>query len=363
MKMTYHTRRRLQRIGVVALVLLVVLLVVWFCSVIWLQRYVVYSDEGAKVDFELGDAGFGGVVATKPQAQGGVSIYYNEGSDAIQISKELSPINGYYVDYNSILKEMDTVEENLNLIPSGTPVLVELKSGYGVFFYSTKIAGAVTSNSIATQVGLDRVDNFIQKLKDKGCYMIAKISAFQDWEYGNNNVTSGLYMTSRAGLWLDSEGCFWLDPASAGVQAWITSAVLELKNMGFHEVMLSNFRFPTSDAYIYSGDKTAALQTAMQNLLTSTASDGGTFTLSFGTNDPTLSLIEGARSRIYFENIDAANVETVVSQSTVADKASQIVFLAKTNDTRFDSYSVLRPLTAAKTLEAQKADQASANGG
>ena len=140
MKMTYRTRRRLHRLGFVSLVVLVSALVAWFCSVIWLQRYVVYSQEGAKVDFELGDAGFAGVVATKPQAQGGVSIFYNEGSDAIKISKELSPINGYYVDYTSLLKEMDTVEENLDLIPSGTPVLVELKGGYGSFYYTTKIS-------------------------------------------------------------------------------------------------------------------------------------------------------------------------------------------------------------------------------
>ena len=356
MSMTYRTRRRLQKLGVTVLVVLVLLLIAWFCSVIWLQRYVVYDKDGATVDFELGDAGFAGVVATPPQAQGGVSIFYNEGSDAIEISKDLSPINGYYVDYNMLLKNMDAVENNLKLIPSGTPVMIELKSGYGVFFYSTKIAGAKTSESLAGAIGIDRVDSFIQKLKDKGCYMIAKISAFQDYQYGNTNVTNGLYMTSRAGLWMDNEGCYWLDPASAGVQSWVTSAVLELKNMGFHEVMLSNFRFPTSDAYIYTGDKTAALQNAMQNLLTSTASDSGTFTLSFGTNDPTLTLVEGARSRIYFEGIDAANVQTTVDQSTVADKASQIVFLATTNDTRFDSYSVLRPLTAAETIEAQKAD-------
>ena len=37
-----------------------------------------------------------------------------------------------------------------------------------------------------------------------------------------------------------------------------------------------------------------------------------------------------------------------------------MVFLATTNDTRFDSYSVLRPLTAAKTIETQKAANAAA---
>lgn len=356
MRMTYRTKRRLRGLGLALLTLTVILLVVWFCSVIWLERYVVYSSDGAKLDFENEPAGFAGVEAVKPEAQGGVSIFYNEGSDAIEISKDLSPINGYYVDYTMLLKSMDTLEAAVDLIPSGTPVMIELKSGYGVFFYSTKISGAKTSESLAGAIGIDRVDAFIQKLKDKGCYMIAKVSAFQDYEYGNNNVTTGLYMTSRAGLWMDDQGCYWLDPASAGAQSWITSAVLELKNMGFHEVMLSNFRFPTSDAYIYTGDKTAALQNAMQNLLTSTASDSGTFTLSFGTNDPTLTLIDGARSRIYFEGIDAANVQTTADQSTVADKQAQIVFLATTNDTRFDSYSVLRPLTAAETIEAQKAD-------
>lgn len=218
MSMTYRTRRRLQKLGVTALIVLVVLLIAWFCSVIWLQRYVVYSADGAQVDFELGDAGFAGVVATPPQAQGGVSIFYNEGSDAIEISKDLSPINGYYVDYTMLLKSMDTLEAAVNLIPSGTPVMVELKSGYGVFFYSTKISGAKTSESLAGAIGIDRVDAFIQKLKDKGCYMIAKVSAFQDYEYGNSNVTTGLYMTSRAGLWMDDQGCYWLDPASAGAQ-------------------------------------------------------------------------------------------------------------------------------------------------
>ena len=167
-------------------------------------------------------------------------------------------------------------------------------------------------------------------------------------------------MTSRAGLWLDGDGCFWLDPASAGVQSWITSAVLELKNMGFHEVVLSNFQFPNTDKIVYDKDRTEALQNAMTNLLTSTASDKGTFTLSFGTSDPTLTLPEGARSRIYLQNIDASNVDTAVEQTTVPDKEAQIVFLATTNDTRFDKYSVLRPLSAAKTLEAMKAANAAA---
>ena len=356
MKMTFRTKRRLRFFGTFFLTLLAVTLVAWFCCVVWLERYIVYSSDGARLEMGSDPAGFAGVEAVKPAAQGGVSIFYNEGLDAVEISKDLTAINGYYLDYAAMVKDMAGAMDNLSVVPAGTPILVDMKGGYGTFFYSTSISGAVKSASAPIQ----QVDEFVQKLKSKGYYMIARVSAFQDYMYGNANVTSGIYMTSRAGLWMDGEGCFWLDPASAGVQSWITSAVLELKNMGFHEVVLSNFQFPNTDKIVYDKDRTEALQNAMTNLLTSTASDKGTFTLSFGTSDPTLTLPEGARSRIYLQNIDASNVDTAVEQTTVPDKEAQIVFLATTNDTRFDKYSVLRPLSAAKTLEAMKAANAAA---
>lgn len=357
MKMTFRTKRRLRALGTMLLTVVAVTLVVWFCCVLWLERYIVYDADGARLEMGADPAGFAGVEAVKPEAQHNVSIFYNEGSDAVEISKDLAPITGYYLDYEAMVKDMAGAVENLDSVPVGTPILVDMKGGYGTFYYSTTISGAIQSASAPVQ----QVDDFVKKLRSKGYYMIARISAFQDYMYGNANVTSGLYMTNRAGLWLDGEGCFWLDPASAGVQSWITSAVLELKNMGFHEVVLANFQFPNSDKYVYDKDRTEALQNAMTNLLRSTSSEKGTFTLSFGTSDPTLTLPEGARSRLYLQNVDAKDVDTAVEQTTVPDKAAQVVFLAVTNDTRFDDYSVLRPLSAAKTIETQKAANAAAS--
>ena len=229
MRMTYRTKRRLRGLGLALLTLTVVLLVVWFCSVIWLERYVVYSSDGARLDFENEPAGFAGVEAVKPEAQGGVSIFYNEGSDAISISKDLTPISGYYLDYASMVKDMAGAMENLEVVPVGTPILVDMKGGYGTFYYSSTISGAVQSASAPVQT----VDEFVKKLRSKGYYMIARVSAFRDYDFGNRNVTSGLYMKSRAGLWMDSGGCFWLDPTSANTLSWITSIVNEIRDLGF----------------------------------------------------------------------------------------------------------------------------------
>ena len=243
MKLTFRTKRRLRNIGLIALTVATVLAVTWLCCVVWLERYVVYSADGAKLDFELEDAGFGGVVAKPPAAQGSISIYYNEGSDAVEISKELSSINGYYLDYTSMSKDMAGAFDDLEFVPAGTPIMIELKGGYGSFYYTTKLSGASQSASVP----IASVDEFIQKLKDKGYYMIAKISAFQDYDFGNRNVPSGLYMLSRAGLWMDSQGCFWLDPTNSNAVGWITSVVLELKD-----------KFKAEVPAVFTGDAEAA---------------------------------------------------------------------------------------------------------
>ena len=66
--------------------------------------------------------------------------------------------------------------------------------------------------------------------------------------------------------------------------------------------------------------------------------------MSFASTDPTLTIPAG-RSRLYLMGVDASAAASVAAQTTVEDKQVNLVFLADTNDTRFDSYSVLRALT------------------
>lgn len=352
MRLTYRTRRRLQRLGIIGLALLLVLIVTWLCWVIWLERYVVYSRDGAKLDFELPAQSFGGVVATPPAAQGGVSIYYNEGADAVGLNQELTPINGYYISYNALSKDIAGVFEDLKILKAGTPVMIELKGDYGTFYYSTGISGAALSASVP----ISSVDELIQELRLRGFYTIAKVSAFRDYDFGNKNVTCGLYMKSRAGLWLDPDGYFWLNPTSPSTIAWITSIVKELKAMGFNEVVLSNFRFPAqTDKYIFDGDMEAAIQEATKTLMSNCASDN--FVLSFGVVTPSFNLPEG-HTRMYFESIGAKEVSQIMSQIKVDNPEARVVFIGETNDTRFDAYSVLRPISSAQVLEEQKNDMA-----
>lgn len=339
MSMTFTTRRKLQRFGFVALVLLMVAILVWLCWVIWLERYVVYTDKGASLNFELADPGIG-QAAAPPSAEETVSIYFNEGDAAIDANAELTQIGGYYITADDLKNDIATTRDAISTLTAGTAVMIELKSIKGSFYYSSELSDAV----YATNMDVTAVDSLIQDLNSRNLYTIASVPAFRDWSYGLNHVSSGLPLP-QGYLWVDNDGCYWLDPTDSGTMGWLYSVANELRDLGFDEVVFTDFRFPDTEKIVFSGDKNEAIVNAAASLATTCAKDS--FAVSFVTTNYGFKLPEG-RCRMYLENVGAKDVGSIVAQVAVPDLAANLVFLSSTNDTRFDAYSVLRPIVTAQ---------------
>lgn len=347
MNIPYRTRRTINRVGIVSLTILMALLIFWFCWIVYMERYVVYTQDGAVLDTSFNSNDIVGEVAMPPVSNQNVSIYFNEGADSIELGNALTQLDGYYVDQNALTTDIAGVWEDLEKLPAGTPVMIDLKGGYGSFFYSSHLSDAIHSQSISVA----SVDEMIQMMQQRGFYTIARISAFRDYNYGLNHVPNGLYMTNRKGLWADSGGCYWLNPTDASVLNWVASVVLEIKALGFKEVVLTDFCFPNTDKILFSEDRDTAIREAAKKLMTMCGSE--TFTLSFASSSAAFPLPEG-RTRIYLENVSATDVTAKVGQYTGENPEIYLVFVAATNDTRFNDYSVLRPISVSDVLEAQK---------
>lgn len=344
MRIPYRTRRKLSRFGIVFTAVAVIGLVAWLCWVVWLERYVVYSGNAATLDFSVSAQDLSGEVAKPPVAEENVPIYYNEGSDALNISSDLPQLNGYYISLNNMKSNMDSIMTTIQRLDPETAVMVDLKDGYGNFFYNTNLENTYISNLS------NQVEKLVEALKKRGCYVIARVSSFPDWNFVDKNPNSCLKSGSYG--WLDEDGYFWIDPTNATGLNWLTSVITELKELGFNEVTLADFRFPNSDKYRFDGDKAAALQEAAAKLVTACGSD--TFVLSFAVSDPALALPEGARCRIYLEDASASSIDGSIAQATVADPTTQVVFVVTTNDSRFNDYSVLRTIDLAEIDQAKK---------
>lgn len=348
MNIPYRTRRRLNRLRVVGMIALVIGVTAWLCWVIWLQRYVVYTNDGARLDFSVSSNDLIGEIPVERVAEAKVSIFYNEGADAIDTSHELSQLDGYYITNEMVKSNLPDIQVQMERLPAGKAMMIEMKGPYGSFFYDTKLSNA----TISASTDINAMSNLVTRMKSKGFYTIAQVSAFRDREFGDKNVPCGLYMLSRAGLWMDKGGMYWLDPTNATVISWITNVVLELRDMGFDEVLLTDFCFPDSDQYIFNGDKELALQAAAKQLMDSCSSSK--FVLSFGVKDAKFFLPDG-RSRMYLTSSDPNTISQTISQVEFEDPEIRLVFLCETGDTRYDNYSVLRSLNVAEEVEARKA--------
>ena len=336
--LSYRARRRLKTLGVTALVLCLASVIAWGAWILWVGRFIIYTDEGAVLDFSLSPQLPDGKVATPPEKTDPVKIYYNDGSDAVDFSTELGPISGYYADSKALSNDIGAVRKQIESLPDGTAVMLDVKSITGTFYYSTKVG------RLSSDVNISAMDELISYIKSRNLYLIARIPAFKDYTFGLNNVNSGLFLPSGIGLWMDDDSCYWLDPANAATQNYLIQIIMELKSLGFREVVLTDFCFPVSDGYAYEGDKPAVLTATAANLVSSCSNS--TFAVSFEAALGSYTLPEG-RTRLYLDNISAVNVESTAEKAGVADPTINLVFMTSAKDTRFDAYSVLRPIDSA----------------
>ena len=340
MNIPYRTRQSLKRAGIGLLIVLLVALLVGIFWFIWLGRFVVYTrDEGAKLDMSLSEEFAPGVPGKAPEKQE-VSIYYNEGANALNTSRELTRISGYYADRDALMKGADKVLAQIKALEPNTPVMVDVKNSKGAFFYSSTV-----NSKRDGKINTVAMDQLIDYLRTSNTYAIARLPALRDYEYGLHHVSDGLPMKGGY-LWVDrSDGYYyWLNPRSQGTITHLISIVTELRSLGFDEVVFDYFYFPDTEDIVFNHDKEESLAAAAKTLVTACSTDS--FTLSFVGQDPSFPLPEG-RTRLYLSGASAAQVDSVAQQTGLKDPATHLVFLTEVHDTRFDTYSVLRPLDAA----------------
>ena len=337
MAIPYRTQRLLKRVGTAILVTVLVLVIIVFCWLLWLERFIVYDRENGIILDSRSSLDIQGQTMQNRTNLPKVEIYYNEGENAIVTETDLTKLGGYYISAADLEKDITTIRPQLEALEPGTPVMIDVKNIRGELFYSSN-ASDYRSGSISTTA----MDSLMQYMNASDFYTIARLPALRDFNYGLNNVAYGL-PTSGGYLWVDSSYCYWLNPASQGTRSYLISIITELKNMGFDEVVLTDFVFPDSTEIVFDGDRNQAIADAAQVLTNACASES--FTVSFAGNADFV-LPEG-RSRLYLENAEPAMAASIAESTGIEQPDIFVVFVTELHDTRFDEFGVMRPLSAA----------------
>lgn len=336
---SYRARSRLKRWGVALLSLVGVLAAVALLWFFWLGRFVIYTrGEGAVIRTEGAPEQPNWLLAVPPEEKEPISIYYNEGENIIDTSTELEQVYGYYVTGAVLEQDISAIRPQIQSLEKGTPVMVDVKSIYGNFFYSSSVSSYRNAD-----LNTKAMDELIDYLDLSGMYTIARVPALRDRNYGLDHVSSGLPVAAGY-LWMDPQGCYWLNPGNEGTIAYLVQIATELRNLGFDEVVFTDYYFPDNKKIVFRGDKTQTLTDTARTIVNACATDS--FAVSFTYGGTPFTLPEG-RSRMYMENVAAADVQTAAVNSGVVDTTVKLVFMADVHDTRYDEFGVLRPLSEA----------------
>ena len=334
--LTWRTRKRLKNTLRFLVIVAAVTVSLWLCWILWLGRFVVYSREGVRLDFDWVVPG--SYVAAVPPEEQPVNIRYDDGSEPVaEKSTELEQLTGCTVTINMLTGDLSAVDEVIRQQPKGTAIALELKSGTGNFFYKTAMPKAHVSNKVDTAA----MESLLSYLAKADYYTIAMIPAFRDRAYGLDNTSYGIHHSSGGYLWAGDDKCYWLDPAKNGTRSWLVQIASELRDLGFDEVVFTDFCFPPTEDILYEGDKLAVLNETAEHLVYNLATEE--FCVSFLCNEEGFRLPEG-RTRLYRDKVDASMAQSVAEGLTIPNPQIHLVYLTEAMDTRFDAFGVLRPL-------------------
>ncbi len=338
MGLTYKTRQFYRRLFRVLLILVMAALIVLLCWVLWLRRFLIYTDDGVRLDFglsqqwPLGETGQAKDPVTHPD------IYFTQTETKTpSIWDDDIPFAGYHVTVEELQTELDSVLEQILRLPEGTPVMLDVKGYWGYFYYTSECGSSSASFDMAT------MDAFFEAINESGVYAIARLPAFRDYTFALANQSCGLAVP-QGYLWVDDDYCYWLDPSDEGTMEFLIQIIHELQAMGFDEVAFLNFCYPDTDQIVIQGDPVETIARTAKALVN--ACSDSNFAVSFITSDPTFPLPEG-NSRLYLQDVAAADVQTVLlmmDQATV----DRTVFFTYSNDTRYDVCGVIKPLSMAQ---------------
>jgi len=335
---SFRNRLVLNKIGIYLLIGLSVLFLAMFLYLSFMERYVVYERDGVHIDTAWQE----NITSPKEKVLLNTKATVTELKQTTTGSGSVRQLSGIYVSLD-MLKNIDRVRNTI--IDGGyKTVLMEVKAVSGNFYYNTSIEDAPLAGTVNT----DAVTNLIQELRSMGCYMIASIPAFADRAYLLNHTDIGLPLRSGV-LWTDEYNCYWMNPVKDGTLERTEVICRELNSLGFQEILLRNFYFP-SDEKIYFDESIQTKSAALANFVMMLQSEMNTedVTISFGINNSYGFPATISSGRLYITTNDGKSVDKLVStyRERILSPETQIVFIADSRDTRFDEYGHLVPAIA-----------------
>lgn len=241
----YRGRRTINDILKLIAIVLAILVVLVLAGVFYFQKYLVYTDDGVRLDlppflqmFRQGEEEPDGSVSIPEPGSLSIIEQPPAGSHSEPDQSQVKPAG---VALQLTVEEAADGSAAARLEQAGAGVLVlEMKDRMGKLSWQSgqQVAGWSEVN------GRQELGDALKGWNEGEVYTVARVHCFLDdtVPYYNNNLA--LRWAGQDWNWRDEEGLRWTSPGKAEARAYNAALCGELAAMGFDEIVLEEFYFP-----------------------------------------------------------------------------------------------------------------------
>lgn len=287
----YNSYRGRTSAGKIVLIVVLVLVLLGAVGYLVVQNYLVY-DEAGQVHLELPFGHRGqGKQTDKPPVD-------NVDIDRLEPESKLTPVTALHavrLPDDCLWWGADYIMNTL----APEDMVLAVKRENGGITYDTQVS--VPQNVVVER---GRPLDCLKQLLASDRHTVGRICCFGDSAYARGLPETAL-VREDGGIWYDANGGAWLDPTNPAVLSYITSLVSECAALGFDEILLDWFCYPSTgalDAIANGGsDHTQILTDFAKSLRSSLPEDVALSVTLRGSGDNALAAAEAAElfDRIY----------------------------------------------------------------
>ena len=163
------------------------------------------------------------------------------GAQAVSVLPPTVKVKGmYFSAYRA--SDPGSIDDFIRLSKSSeiNALVIDVKNDSGEITFLT--GNEMLSES--SRMIIPDIEGLVAKLKSHGIYTIARIVAFKDPLWCGKHPEAAI-QNAWGGRWSDRGGISWLDPYKTEAWDYLAAVCLEAARVGFDEVQLDYFRFPS----------------------------------------------------------------------------------------------------------------------
>lgn len=242
---SYRGRSPFKKFLKIFVVIVLILAVLGAAAVVYLQQYLVISNDGVRLELPFFQHEKPEPVTTPPSFSSEPPVVVVTPVPDPEPEPEPEALRPVSLPAEALT---DGTAVSQMEAAGGDCALFDMKADSGALAYASSLNLAVTAKLSAGDPALNAAITALNETE--ALYTVARVSCFKDHNITDYERSLSIF-TNSGYRWTDPDGVRWISPTNADVRDYLTAVCVELAELGFDEILLDNAGYPSEGSLYY----------------------------------------------------------------------------------------------------------------